>query len=98
MSAICTTFHSSWGKVELFSPSCESLEVVITHAVQTRLGIDLRGGDPLVAKEFLHLVQGHASVQQDRSDAGAQSVRCDVLVDAGLTQVLEPKRTLRSDR
>ena len=57
-------------------------EVVFAHAAQTRIGVDLGGGDPLVPQKLLHLVQRHAGVQQEGRHAGAQPVRGHVLINA----------------
>ena len=58
------------------------MDVVLTHSMQTRLGVDLCRGNPLVPEKLLHLVQGHACIQQDGRDAGAETMRSDVPIDS----------------
>lgn len=62
----------------------EGLDVGFTEPAQTRFGIDLRGGDALVAEELLDMIERHAGIEEDRGDAGPQAVRRDLLRDPGL--------------
>jgi len=64
--------------------SVKGLEIRFAESMQTRFGVDLRGGDALVPEELLDMIEGHASVEEDRRNAGAQTVWRHLLRDSGL--------------
>ena len=49
--------------------------------------VDLRGGEALVAQEFLHAAEIRAVVEHVRGEGVAERVRADIRVEAGFDQV-----------
>jgi len=57
------------------------LDVRFAESAQARFGIDLRGGNALVSEKLLDVIEGHASVEEDRGDVGAEAMGGDLLRD-----------------
>ncbi len=66
--------------------------VGVVQAGGGQVRVDLRGGQRLVAEQFLHAAQVRAVVQQVRGEAVPQRVRADGRIEAGFARYLSSLR------